>query len=364
MNVSVPFIVDEEQSGQRLDIWLTAQWPALSRSVIQKYILSKDIYVNDKPAQASTLLKAGDEVICKNPDSFNSLLEHALTQKPSLWQPENMELDIVFEDDYLLVINKPPGIIIHPGAGRQQEKTLIQGVMAYLGIGSSLQPDVPPRCGLVHRLDKDTSGVIVIAKDGLTHKDLTQQFHQRTTYREYVALLDGCLSQPAIRYESYLYRCPTSRTRYTSMEIDEAKKTYNASLPAYFHYACSQFVQKVSFAKRFDLCTIKLSTGRTHQIRVHAQHLKTPVLGDKTYKRHRKCRYGAFLKEMGLSSGSLSTSTDTQPLQLSGQLLHARYLGFKHPHHKTHLTFSSPLPDEFKTVLKTLYPYAHSPHRD
>ena len=336
-------VVAEESAGWRLDVWLVSQWPERSRSEIQRAITAGFFRVGDECGKSSTVLKAGDKVRarCHGANLFD--------ERKTSWQQRTMELDILYEDEHLLVVDKPAGMVTHPGAGTR-EATLIEGVMGYL----DLEGDDPEarsfRFGLVHRLDKDTSGALVIAKDSSSHHHLSQQFARKTTSREYIALLDGCLPEAEVQIEGYLHRSPWHRTRYQWVDRHLCEQRYPEGPPRGYRLARSHFIRTLRFAQRFDLCSVHLATGRTHQIRVHARALRCPVLADTTYGFGRHCNLQRFLKEAGHSAPFVKR-----------QMLHARCLGFEHPRRSEHLSITAALPVDFRRVITLLRPYAHLP---
>ena len=336
--------VTAEEAGQRLDVWLTSVWSDKSRAEIRRALVKGCFWVGEKPGKPSTITAEGDEVRGK--------LQGAFQERKTSWTPQKMPLDILYEDSHLLVIHKPAGIVSHPGAGTKQP-TLIEGVMAYLGTPEDDSELSSFRYGLVHRLDKDTSGALVIAKDSFSHRSLSQQFAKKTTSREYITLLDGLLPQATVDLETYLHRNPHHRTLYKSTDRRLCESRHPEGVPRGYRLARSKFTRQLRFAQRFDLCSVLLSTGRTHQIRVHAHSLNCPVLGDKNYHRGKRCNIQKFFQELG---------EDREPLKR--QMLHARTLGFKHPHRNEFISVSAPLPKDFRNLIRDLRPYGEllSPH--
>ena len=305
--------------------------------------LSGVFFVNAKLAKSSTKLRDGDEVTARGVDVALAPV------KEYDWQPQPLDLEILYEDDHLLVVLKPAGLVCHRGAGTTAT-TLIEGVMYYLGVRETDDHLRSFRCGLVHRLDKDTSGALVVAKTSQAHRHLTEQFAQKTTHRQYITLLNGCLSDQEIHLEHYIHRSLHHRTRYEVSDLDECHLRYPDGVPRGHRRARSSFRRILRFAHRFDLCSVVLSTGRTHQIRVHARSLRAPVIGDDTYALGRSCGIQKFFAEVG--------KPRSRVLQ---QMLHGRTLGFTHPCCGEWIEVTAPLPADFSELLKDLRPYAHQP---
>jgi 23S rRNA pseudouridine1911/1915/1917 synthase len=281
-------------AGQRLDRFLAQALPAFSRARLQALIREKFVTVNGKPARPRDAVRAGSAIELREPE---------VTKIEA--QPEAIHLDVLFEDDDLLVLNKPAGLVVHPGAGHQQH-TLVNALLAHCknlsGIGGKERP------GIVHRLDKDTSGVLVIAKNDATHRDLSKQFAERTTGKVYLALVAGRPRQKTGTIDAPIARHPIHRQRMSiARRAGRAAKT---------EYRVVRSNGDVSLIE----CT--LHTGRTHQIRIHLRHLGHPVLGDKLYGGKRA---GNFPRQM----------------------LHAWKLSFVHPETGKQMSFTAPIPSDF-----------------
>lgn len=290
------------EKNVRLDVYLTEVLDDWTRSQIKKQIDNKGAFIFDKQAKAGNLIKAGDIISIK----FNKEigLEDVL--------PENIPLDIVYEDEDIIVINKPQGMVVHPAPGNY-EHTLVNALLYHMqGELSNLETTRP---GIVHRIDKDTSGLLVVAKNNQAHVNLAQQFSLHTSKRTYIALLEGNLKEDKGTIDTFLNRDPKDRKKYTVSESGKRAIT---------HY---------EVIERFDgytLCEFKLETGRTHQIRVHSKYLMHPIVGDKTY---------GYAK---------------QKFKLEGQLLHARMLELYHPKTGEYMCFEAPMPKYFENVIKKL----------
>ena len=289
----------------RLDRWLVSQRPEQSRTSIQNFINSGLILINYKPAKAKTPLKQGDTVqIWLTPPEPLPYLK-----------PEKMHLDILFEDKHIIVINKSSGITVHPAPGHKSG-TLVNGLLAHCknlpGINGKLRP------GIVHRLDKDTSGCIVVAKSQEALVNLQLQIKNKIASRNYLAVIHGAPKQNEGTILGNIGRHPIDRKKYAVVEENLGR------------YACTHWklIEKIG---NYSLMSFKLDTGRTHQIRVHCSYIKHPILGDPLYGRCKKL-----------------------PCNLSGQALHANRLGLIHPINGNEMLFEADLPLEFKKLLKTI----------
>jgi len=286
--------VQSADAGQRLDRFLAQALPAFSRARLQALIREKFVIVNGKPARPRDPVRAGIVIELREPEVAKIDV-----------QPEAMHLDVLFEDDDLLVVNKPAGLVVHPGAGHQ-EHTLVNALLAHCknlsGIGGRERP------GIVHRLDKETSGVLVIAKNDAIHRDLSKQFADRTTGKIYLALIAGTPRQKTGTIDAPIARHPVHRQRMSiARRAGRAAKT---------EYRVVRSTGAVSLVE----CT--LHSGRTHQIRVHLHHLGHPVLGDKIYG--------------GKGAGNFAR-----------QMLHAWKLSFVHPRTEKLMSFTAPIPNDF-----------------
>src|SRR3954471_2435843 len=286
--------VQSADAGQRLDRFLAQALPAFSRARLQTLIREKFVTVNGEPARPRDPVRARAVVEVREPE---------VTKIDA--QPESMPLDILFEDDDLLVLNKPAGLVVHPGAGHQQH-TLVNALLAHCknlsGIGGKERP------GIVHRLDKGTSGALGIAKNDSTHRDLSKQFAARTMGKIYLALVAGTPRKTAGVIDKAIERHPVHRQR---MSI--ARRQGRSAKTEYRVLRSNGDVSLIE-------CT--LHSGRTHQIRVHLHHLGHPVLGDKLYAGKRG---GNFPRQM----------------------LHAWKLAFRHPRSGEQMTFEAPIPRDF-----------------
>lgn len=295
------FLAEEEQAGERLDKALAFWCPEQSRSGLQKLLENGMVTVNGKTGGKHDRLRAGDEVLVCFPDPV-----------PLEAKAQNLPLDIVYEDDDLLVVNKPQGMVVHPGAGNP-DGTLVNALLFHCGsslsgIGGVLRP------GIVHRIDKDTSGLLMVAKNDHAHQSLAAQIKAHSFLREYEAVVCGILKEEKGTVDAPVGRHPTQRKR---MAV-----TQKNSKSAVTHYTVLQRYARYTHVR------LRLETGRTHQIRVHMAYIGHPVAGDPVY--------GKALPG------------------LRGQCLHARTLGFVHPATGQYMEFTSELPVSFQQFLSTL----------
>lgn len=294
-------VVDEEDTGMRLDVYLAHATTDISRSRVQHLIAAGRVLVNDHPARASYRVRAGDEIRVHLPPAEIPAVE-----------PEPIPLDVVYEDKDLLVVNKPRGMVVHPGAGHYRG-TLVNALLFRCrdlsGINGVLRP------GIVHRLDKDTSGLLVVAKNDGAHLSLAAQLKEREMTREYIALVYGVVKEDAGTVSAPIGRHPRDRKK---MAVNLKGRE-----------AVTHFTVAARFGK-YTLLRLHLDTGRTHQVRVHLAHIGHPVVGDP--------KYGPARSHLGLE----------------GQFLHAGVLGFTHPVSGESLRFEAPLPPELEAVLTKL----------
>lgn len=305
-------------SGIRLDLFLSNQNLGLSRSRIQKLISQQHILVDGRPTKPSYKIKGKEKITIKIPP----------LEKLSL-EPEDIPLDILYEDSDLLVVNKKAGMVVHPALGNYSH-TLVNALLFHCndlsGINGVLRP------GIVHRLDKNTSGLLVVAKNDFAHLSLSEQIKNRTLLREYVAIVWGHMPSDKGMIEAPIGRSLKDRKKMTVTRLKGRE-----SLTEY------------QVQERFDLCdllSIRLKTGRTHQIRVHLSYLNHPVLGDPEYGGRQKWIKGIHDQHRLLAQKLLSL--------IDRQALHAKKLGFLHPRTKEYKEFDSFLPTNIESVLSLL----------
>lgn len=310
---TVTFEVPSEHAGLRLDAFLADKIDGWSRSRLQRLIEGEDVLVNEKAAKPSYRLREGDEI------------EVELTELPvAKFEPEDIPLDIVFEDEYLAVINKPAGMVVHPGAG-VQNGTLANAIAFRFGLTETNQRD-QNRVGIVHRLDKDTSGLIVVAKTDEIHEALSEQFRERKVYKSYIALVHGQVEQNSGKIEA-----PIARNKHNRLRMKTSPHGRSA---------LSLWKVRERFTK-FTLLDIEIKTGRTHQIRVHMAYINHPVVGDEIY-----------------NEGRDNTVADTEVRNaiksLNRFFLHAEKLSFDHPVSGETREFTASLPPELSSFLQRL----------
>lgn len=310
-----------DHAGKRLDAYLAEQIEGWSRSRLQRLIDNGDVLVNEKEAKASYKLRENDEI------------DVDLTEEPvAKFEPENIPLDIVFEDEFLAVINKPAGMVVHPGAGISNG-TLANAVAYHLGIGTSdltfeqskIQ-NLKSKIGIVHRLDKDTSGLIVIAKDEQTHESLAEQFRDRKVSKSYVALVHGSPRDNGGTIDRPIARDRWHRTKMT--------------VAANGRHALSIWKVRERFEK-FTLLDVDIKTGRTHQIRVHLASINHPVVGDSTYNEGR---------DNTIANAEIKKAVE----KLNRFFLHAERLSFEHPATKQVIDLRQPIPAELDSFLQII----------
>ncbi|MBO8141661.1 MAG: RluA family pseudouridine synthase [Firmicutes bacterium] len=297
----VRLVVPEHAPTVRLDRWLATQGVVPSRSFVQRLIADGRVRVDGRPAAASLKIRPGQSVEVEVPPP-----------EPAAARPQPIPLDVVYEDDDVIVINKPQGMVVHPAAGNR-EGTLVNALLFHAeklsGIGGQERP------GIVHRLDKGTSGLLVVAKNDAAHLSLTRQLSAKEARREYVAVVHGRVQADRGRIDAPIGRHPADRKRMAVVP---------GGRPAVTHYAVLERFPEYTYVQA------ALETGRTHQIRVHMAYIGHPVVGDPTYSR-RRC-----------------------PWNLAGQCLHARRLSFRHPRTGEWMTFEAPLPGHIEQVLDAL----------
>ncbi len=296
-------LIDAGKSGKRLDVFLAEENSDLTRSRIQKLISEGNITVNGQQTKSNYKLRTGDSVEIVLPPPKDAQIK-----------AENIPLDIVYEDEYMLVVNKPQGMVVHPAAGNT-EGTLVNALMAHCGDNlSGINGEIRP--GILHRIDKDTSGLLLVAKDDRAHLGLSGQIKEHSLTREYTALVHGRIKEDSGTIDAPIGRDEKDRKKMTITQ----KNSRNA-------------VTHFFVTERFDKYTLvrcRLETGRTHQIRVHMSKNGHPIVGDPVYGRKK------------------------EEFKLNGQLLHARKVGYIHPVLGEYMEFEREIPDYFEEVLKKL----------
>jgi 23S rRNA pseudouridine1911/1915/1917 synthase len=301
--------VAPEQAGERLDRYLASVLPGQSRSQVQRLIEQGHVTIEGRQARANLGVRAGDRVAVEIPDAA-----------PSTVEAEDLPLPVLYEDSDLVVVDKPAGMVVHPAAGHDSG-TLVNALLHHVtdlsGIGGEIRP------GIVHRLDKGTSGVMVVAKNDRAHEALASQFHDREVEKEYAALVWGVV-QAGRRIDLPIGRDPNDRQKMSS----RARRARSAVTR----------ITKAHHLRGVTLCHVAIATGRTHQIRVHLSAIGHPIVGDATY--------GGVHKRV---------AADLLPLQrLDRPFLHAWRLAFHHPDDGRPLEFTAELPADLQSVLDDL----------
>ena len=298
----ISLIVSAEEEGERIDKYLNASLEDLSRSYIQKQIADNRLFVNDNPVRSNYRIKADDNISFEIPENI----------VPDI-KPENIPIDIMYEDEDVCIVNKPQGMVVHPANGHY-EGTLVNALMYHLngrlsGINGVLRP------GIVHRIDKDTSGLLIICKNDNSHIKISEQLKDHSCMRTYHAIVHGNIDKDEFTIDEPIGRSDKDRKK---MAVKQGGK---------------QAVTHIKVLERFKGYTYvecKLETGRTHQIRVHMAYMNHPLLGDKVY------------------------NTIKEPFETAGQQLHAKTIGFKSPTTGEFKLFDSDLPEYFQKTLEIM----------
>ena len=299
------FLVEEDEEGDRLDVYLSDQFVDMSRSYIQKIIKDKKVTVNGKVEKAKYLVKEEDKVVIEIP-------------KPKILEvvPQDIPIEIVYEDDDIIIVNKPQGMVVHPAPGNY-EGTLVNAILYHCkGNLSSINGVIRP--GIVHRIDKDTSGILMIAKNNNAHNCLAEQLKDHSITREYEFICRGVFKEDNVTVDRPIGRNPKDRLKMAIVPNGKRAVTHFEVLERFNGYTHVR---------------ARLETGRTHQIRVHAMSINHPLVGDPVY------------------------GPKNSKIKLNGQVLHAKKLGFIHPTTKEYVEFDSELPDYFQKLLEKLRKY-------
>ena len=321
MNNTIKFSVDTRNSGKRLDVFLTENIDNYTRSFLKKLIENKQVKLNN-----NLLISPSTKI------KFRDLITVHIVQKNDLdIIPKKIKLDIVFEDKDILVLNKPKGMVVHPGAGNN-ENTLVNALLfRYKKNLSNINGTLRP--GIVHRIDKETSGLLVIAKNNLAHSNLGSQFSKHSIMRKYLCLSWGVVRPLNGKINTLISRDKKNRQLMTVSDINGKKAITNYKTIKVFN---------IKDVPKISLIECELETGRTHQIRVHLKYKGTSILGDKQYGKK------------NIKFKKINNEFFNKLNKLSGQALHAKTLEFAHPVTKKWMSFNSDLPSSFKKILKLL----------
>ena len=295
-------IVNENDKGKRLDIYIAENFNELSRTMIKKLIESNNILVNDKSEKVSYKVQANDNISIDVPEAKETKLK-----------AQEIPLDIIYEDSDIIVVNKPKGMVVHPANGNP-DGTLVNAILSICknslsGIGGELRP------GIVHRLDKDTSGLIIVAKNDKAHINMSEQIKERNVKKTYIALVRGNVPEEEATINMPIGRSTKDRKKMAVTKNGKQAITHFKVLKRY---------------SKYTLLEIKIETGRTHQIRVHMAEIGYPIVGDAVY------------------------SNGKNEFGIEGQMLHAYKLEFMHPITNKHMELTAPLPQYFEEILKKL----------
>lgn len=299
----IDIVVDRENHGKRVDLLLSEKLTEYSRSYLQNLIKTGKANIKGKSIKSNYRVKEGDEI-------------HLIIPPPQkiILKPEKIKLDIIHDDEDIAVINKPQGMVVHPAPGNYTG-TLVNALLYQCNNLSSINGVIRP--GIVHRIDKNTSGLLVIAKNNKAHRELAQQMKNNTAQRLYWALVEDNIKEDRGTINAPIARHPIDRKKMAVIWDDSSR------------HAITHFTVLERYGK-YTLAEFQLETGRTHQIRVHTSYIRHPIVGDPLYGRSR------------------------QVFNLQGQLLHAKKLGLVHPTTKSYIEFEAPLPDYFEKILQLL----------
>ena len=327
MNNSIKLFVEKKSNKTRVDVFITKNIREYTRSYIKKLIEQNHVKINNAIINSpATKVRTKDEVRIK----FSKVNKQIL-------KPYDVKLNIVFEDKDLIIVNKPKGLVVHPGAGNYENTLANALIYKYKNDLSNINGDLRP--GIVHRIDKDTSGLLVVAKNNFSHNKLGEQFSRHTIKRSYICLAWGVIRPLQGKIETLISRSKKNRQLMTVSEVSGKKAVTNFKTIKVFN---------IKDIPKISLIECELETGRTHQIRVHFKYKDTSLLGDKQYGK-KNVKFKKINNEFFIKLN-----------KLSGQALHAKTLGFKHPLSGEDLQFDSQLPKDFLGVLKKWRSYIAS----
>lgn len=321
--------VDQRQESLRIDKFLTMRIEHATRNKVQQAAEAGLVLVNGQPVKSNYKIRPGDQIVVytyREPPDTQII-------------PEDIPLNILYEDEDLMIVNKPAGMVVHPGSGNRSG-TLVNGLAWYLG-ARDVSDEIPiPRFGLVHRIDKDTTGLLVVAKTDKAMNDLAKQFFDHTVKRRYEALAWGNIEEEEGTVDAHIGRNLRYRKKMEAFPEGEHGK------PAITHF---RVLERFHYVTRVEC---RLETGRTHQIRVHMQHIGYPLFNDATYGGNRIVKGTIFTKYRQFVENCFSI--------IPRQALHARSIGFTHPRTREEMYFESELPEDFRAVLEKWRDYGKS----
>ncbi len=319
------FEVKPRTDGKRIDAYLASRFPNYSRRVIQKVIDAEAVLVNGRPVKASYRVRAGDQVSIRLPELPD------MTPKP-----EDIPIEVIYDDPALTVVNKPPGMVTHPAKGNWSG-TLVNAIQFHYDTLSTLAGENRP--GIVHRLDRDTTGLLVVVKDELAHRRLALQFEMREVHKEYLALVYGAPQRDSDYIEQPIGFHPVVREKMAIRSPADGGK------PAVtFYEALERF-------RGFALVRCQPRTGRTHQIRIHLTHIGHPILADKLYSGRDRVTLGEIA---GLDRARTLPPDEAEAVLIDRQALHAHRLRFRHPLSSQELDLTAPIPADMERTLAAL----------
>ena len=321
MNNSIEFLIKEIDTGVRLDVFLSKKMEKFTRSFIKKIIQQKNVKINNKIISSpSQKIKIDDKILVKS-----------IIEKSDKLISTKIDLDVQFEDKDIIIINKPKGMVVHPGAGNYKDTLANALVYRYKKNLSNINGEHRP--GIVHRIDKETSGLLVVAKNNLSHSKLSKQFSEHSIKRKYICLVWGVIRPLEGCIKTLISRDKRNRQLMTVSDFNGKEAITNYKTKRIFN---------IKDIPKISLVECELDTGRTHQIRVHMKYKKTPLIGDNQYgKKNIK------FKKINKKFFELQSS-------LKGQALHAKSLGFIHPSSKKWIYFESKLPNDLEKLLNLL----------
>lgn len=314
--------------ARRLDQYIVSRYPEMSRAEIQRLMLEGRVTVNGAKGKASHKVRAGDQVVLDMPAG-----------RPDKPEPEDIPLDIVYEDEFLVVLNKPAQMIVHPGRGKENWKGTLTNALQFhfdrLSLaGGAFRP------GIVHRLDRDTTGVIVVAKDDLAHRNLSLQFEHRKVFKEYEAICYGEIERDRDYIERPIGTHPTVREKMAIRDDPEISRPANT------------FYEVIKRYHGFTHVRLRPLTGRTHQLRVHLASIGNPIVADRPY---------AGRGELTLSEVAEGKDVGSDKVLIARQALHARRLRFRHPRCHEPIDIEIPIPEDMSQTLEALETYRALP---